>query len=475
MPEGKILVVDDDKVFRTFCSDILVKDGYEVKLAPNGSKGLSLIRKEDFNLVLTDMIMPDISGLAILEWIKQHKAYIDVIVITGQASVETAVKALKLGATDYLRKPLNPEEFRISVARCLEQRRLFEENEEMKQTLEIFDACRAISTCFEQNKLYQLTLDAFLKMVKGDFGIGLFYSKDSSSPELNAHRGLSKNEAKILREVMLDSLKLDPGKLKKESLLQELRPSPQIKRKGISLLALVAPVRNQERNMGILAVFRGKEKKEFSRKDMRMAAFVGKEVSFALKNAVKYIEAKELSYIDDLTELHNPRYLDIVLDREIRRAKRYKSKISLLFLDLDFFKSVNDNYGHAAGGKVLTETGKVLLYCVREVDSVVRYGGDEYTIVLIEADSERGFQVAERIRKAIEAYIFLSEEGLNIRMTTCVGVACYPDDSRNKAELLELADKAMYRGKDSGRNVVYTASPRKKGKPVAGNGKTIRK
>ncbi len=165
MPEGNILVVDDDKIFRTFCSDILVREGYEVKQAPNGSKGLSLIKKEDFNLVLTDMIMPDISGLAILEWIKQHKAYIDVIVITGQASVETAVKALKLGATDYLRKPLNPEEFRISVARCLEQRKLFEENEEMKQTLEIFDACRAISTCFEQNKLYQLTLDSFLKMV----------------------------------------------------------------------------------------------------------------------------------------------------------------------------------------------------------------------------------------------------------------------------------------------------------------------
>jgi two-component system cell cycle response regulator len=465
MPEGKILVVDDDRVFLAFCSDILTEEGYEVKLAPNGNKALSLIKKDDFNLVLTDMIMPDISGLAVLEWIKQYKAYTDVIVITGQASVETAVKALKLGATDYLRKPLNPEEFKIIVARCLEQRRLFDEHKEMRQTLEIFDACRAISTCFQQDKLYQLTLDAFSKMVKGDFGVGLFYGKDSSSPELKAHKGLSKREAKVLREAMLDSLKLDRGKLKKESFLQELKPSSQIKRKGRkSLLALVSPVRNQERNMGILAVFRGKGGKEFSRKDMRMATFVGKEVSFALENAVKYIEAKELSYIDDLTELHNPRYLDIALDREIKRAKRYKFKISLLFLDLDFFKHVNDNYGHTIGGKVLNETGKVLGTCVREVDSVVRYGGDEYTIILLEADSKRGFQVAERIRKAIESHIFLSEEGLNIRMTTCVGVACYPDDARNKADLLDLADKAMYWGKESGRNAVHTASSLKKSK-----------
>lgn len=465
MPEGKILVVDDDRVFLAFCSDILTEEGYEVKLAPNGNKALSLIRKDDFNLVLTDMIMPDISGLAVLEWIKQYKASIDVIVITGQASVETAVKALKLGATDYLRKPLNPEEFKIIIARCLEQRKLFDEHKEMRQTLEIFDACRAISTCFQQDKLYQLTLDAFSKMVKGDFGIGLFYSKDSSSPELKAHKGFSKKEAKVLREIMLKSLKLDRGRLKKESFLQELKPSPQIKKKGReSLLALVSPVRNQERNMGILAVFRGKGGKEFSRKDMRMATFVGKEVSFAIENAVKYIEAKELSYIDDLTELHNPRYLDIALDREIKRAQRYRFKISLLFLDLDFFKHVNDTYGHTIGGKVLNETGKVLGTCVREVDSVVRYGGDEYTIILLEADSKRGFQVAERIRKAIESHTFLKKEGLKIRMTTCVGVACYPDDARNKADLLDLADKAMYQGKDSGRNAVRTASSLKRRK-----------
>ncbi|UCD85934.1 MAG: diguanylate cyclase [Deltaproteobacteria bacterium] len=466
MPDGKILIVDDDRIFRGLCSDILTKENYEVKLAPDGKKGLSLLKKEDFNLVVTDLIMPDISGLAILEWIKQNKSHIDVILVTGQASVETAVKALKLGAADYVRKPFNTEEFKILVNRCLEQRKIFEENKEMKQALEIFDACRAISTCFEQSRLYQLTLDAFSKMVKGDFGIGLFYSKNSSAPELKAYKGLNKNEAKILRDVVLGSINLNSNKLRDESFLQELKTSSKIKKMNMDLLlALVAPVRNKDKIMGILVIFRLKGSEEFTKKDMAVATFVGREVSFALENAVKYIEAKELSYIDDLTELHNPRYLEIAMDREIRRAKRYKSKMALLFLDLDYFKNVNDTYGHTAGGKVLTETGRVLMSCVREVDSVVRYGGDEYTIILVEADSKRALQVAERIRKAVENYTFLSEEGLNIKMTTCIGVACYPDDAKNKADLLDLADKAMYRGKDTGRNAVHTAgSLRKKSK-----------
>ena len=130
----------------------------------------------------------------------------------------------------------------------------------------------------------------------------------------------------------------------------------------------------------------------------------------------------------------------------------------MLFLDLDHFKNVNDTHGHLSGSRLLVEVGRVLRSCVRDEDVVVRYGGDEYVVLLVGIDSGGGLKVAERIRRALEDHRFLSREGSRVRVTASIGLASFPEHAGGQAEILDLADRAMYRGKRTTRNVVYLAS-----------------
>ncbi len=131
---------------------------------------------------------------------------------------------------------------------------------------------------------------------------------------------------------------------------------------------------------------------------------------------------------------------------------------TVLFMDLDHFKAVNDQHGHLSGSRLLVEVARVLRSCVRDEDVVVRYGGDEYVVLLVGIDSGGGLKVAERIRRAIEDHRFLSREGSRVRVTASIGLASFPEHADEKAAILDFADRAMYRGKQSTRNVVYIAS-----------------
>lgn len=167
----------------------------------------------------------------------------------------------------------------------------------------------------------------------------------------------------------------------------------------------------------------------------------------------KLDKTQALLYMDDLTGLFNYRYLDIALESELRRAGRYHQNFCLLFIDLDNFKSVNDRHGHMAGSQVLKQTGSVLQEELREVDTIIRYGGDEYVVILLGADSDLGVLVAERIRQRISRHPFDAEKH-QISLSCSIGVACYPEHGKNKESLLKIADETMYLSKKKGKNRV---------------------
>jgi len=220
---------------------------------------------------------------------------------------------------------------------------------------------------------------------------------------------------------------------------------------------LITPFLRGSSIFGFAMVLSGSTAGVFTFKDIKAARFVAEHAAEAFENARKYAEAKEMAFIDSLTNLYNSTYLEMALDKELKRADRLVMPVTTLFLDLDNFKRINDTNDHLIGSKVLVETGKILLKCVREVDTVIRYGGDEYVVVLVDADYHVASRVAERIRSTIENTSFLSEEGLDIRITASIGIATYPVHTRDKKELLKIADKAMYRAKDMSRNTVYIA------------------
>jgi two-component system cell cycle response regulator len=180
--------------------------------------------------------------------------------------------------------------------------------------------------------------------------------------------------------------------------------------------------------------------------------------SVALDNALLLKRAEALSVTDDLTHLYNSRYLNLVLRRETKRASRSGRPLSLLFIDLDGFKGVNDTHGHLYGSKALCEAAAVIRGSARETDVVARFGGDEFAIILPDTGGEGAFAVGARVRDKIAAYKFLSGDGLDIHLTASVGVATLPDVAASSDELVQAADKAMYAVKDSGKNGIQAAS-----------------
>ena len=180
--------------------------------------------------------------------------------------------------------------------------------------------------------------------------------------------------------------------------------------------------------------------------------------ALALDTTLHLRRAEALSVTDDLTSLYNSRYLNQVLRRESKRASRSGRPLSLLFLDLDGFKAVNDRHGHLCGSRALVEAATVIRACARETDVAARFGGDEFALVLPDTGSEGAVAVAERVRERIAAHSFLSvSDGLDIQLTASVGVATLPDVAASAEELVKAADTAMYRVKEQGKNGVLLA------------------
>jgi diguanylate cyclase (GGDEF)-like protein len=177
----------------------------------------------------------------------------------------------------------------------------------------------------------------------------------------------------------------------------------------------------------------------------------------ALDNALRIQRAEALSVTDDLTQLYNSRYLSQVLRRETKRASRSGRPLSLLFIDLDGFKTVNDSHGHLAGSAALVEAAAVIRISARETDIVARFGGDEFALVLPDTGTEGAEMVGARIRDKIAVHQFLKKRDLDIRLTVSVGVATLPDVAASAEQLIHAADEAMYWVKERGKNGVHVA------------------
>jgi diguanylate cyclase (GGDEF)-like protein len=173
---------------------------------------------------------------------------------------------------------------------------------------------------------------------------------------------------------------------------------------------------------------------------------------------VRIAEAEKLSQTDDLTKLHNARFLRQYLTAEVKRARRYASTVTALFFDLDDFKEINDRYGHLVGSHVLMEMATVILTGVRDTDVVARYGGDEFVVILPETNLDMAVRVAERMREKIAEQIFTGGRNLRLRLTASFGISSFPEHSQSPQQLIADADAAMYDAKAAHKNCVRVSS-----------------
>jgi diguanylate cyclase (GGDEF)-like protein len=207
----------------------------------------------------------------------------------------------------------------------------------------------------------------------------------------------------------------------------------------------------------VLGVLEALDKKSgtFTDNDLQVLTQMADQSALAVDRIRLQQKLEELVVTDDLTSLFNTRYLKRSVETEVQRSRRYNTSTSVIFMDIDHFKAVNDTHGHLVGSKVLVEMGQILIRELRNIDIVSRYGGDEFVLVLPQTTLNHAIIIAERIRKTVEENLFLKTEELNLRLTASFGVAAYPETATSKEQLMRLADESMYTVKNRTRNGVY--------------------
>jgi diguanylate cyclase (GGDEF)-like protein len=240
----------------------------------------------------------------------------------------------------------------------------------------------------------------------------------------------------------------------------DLRGDPQMAQESVGAV-MALPLSCRGRSVGALIAL----DRLASANEPRLNSAVGaafrvllEPAAIALDSALQLKRAEALSVTDDLTHLYNLRYLNQVLRREAKRSARSGRPLSLLFIDLDGFKSVNDAHGHLCGSRALVEAAEVIRGSARETDMVARYGGDEFALVLPDTGRTGAWAVGERIRERLAAHRFLVDHGLDVHLTASVGIATLPDVADAPEELMRRADAAMYLVKDRGKNGIHAAT-----------------
>lgn len=399
-PKIKILVVDDDPNLRKTLADILKVKGYEPTVAANGREAIAAAEHETFSLALIDLMLPDMPGLEVMARIKAISPLTEAIILTGHASMDTAIEATKQGAFSYLLKPYQMDDLLLNVKHGVERQQAQEEI----LRLASFPRLNP-SPVIEVNSSGEVT---YANPVEEKLFPNL-NSMGWSHPFLNGLSGFeelkqSRQQDDVIREV---EVKVGVGQATYE-LHTHYIP-------GLDLMRVYA--------LDIT-------KRKMAEKEIHM-----------------------LATTDSLTGIANRREFTRILADEVARAKRYATPLSLTMYDLDYFKRVNDTHGHDVGDYVLQAVTAMVKENIRSVDVVARWGGEEFMVLMPQTDMQGAEIAAEKLRLSIAGHQF-DKVG---KLTVSFGVTEFvPQDDLNS--LLKRVDDALYRAKEKGRNRVEIMS-----------------
>ncbi len=326
-----------------------------------------------------------------------------------------------------------------------------------------FNAGKLLTSSLEFQKVAQIILEQAHLLVRGQMWTLLLFDENTRELKFEMIKGKYK---KSFKPFSIKAGRGVPGAVAKTgqpvlipNAKDNLKFSTEIEEKILSYpkTILAVPVVNKKKTIGVLEMVNKEDGTPFNSKDLELLVKLVDQAAIAIERSFLYQQMSDLVVTDDLTKLFNYRYLEQTLDIELRRSQRYKSEISLVFLDIDHFKAVNDSHGHQAGSQVLIELGKVLIESLRDVDIIARYGGDEFVIVLPETSVDTTHHIVKRLQKNIREFKFLKKRGLKVKLTVSFGIAGYPRNAKNKEDLIKAADNAMYFAKNSGRDQIFLA------------------
>lgn len=481
----KILVAEDSPTVLEIITSSLKEAGFEVITAVDGIECVKKTYESQPDIIITDILMPKMNGYQACRLLKHDPltSFIPIIMMTTTTSESNRFWSLKTGADDYIKKPFSPQELLERINKIIQKFNLDTKETQKKQQLQqslSIDTSQIISRVNDllDRELFRSTLinevsnltayiGNFLNVINSLFeilGWVISYQLSAILVHIPTEENIYVNVVDSVTEELIrefqektvesynirtgnnttvDSFKIEVYKKKKEEEREE-----ETKLGDFHSLTL----HSGEQIFGILSIATTNDN-SFSSEDIDILYFLKPHISIVLDNALLHKRTAALAITDGLTNLSTHRYFQENLENEIRRAKRYNQVFSLLMIDIDNFKALNDTFGHLEGDKVLIEIAKIMKRETRESDLVARYGGEEFVIILSGTDKEGAKIVAERIRQAVENHKFIIK-GRQIIITISIGVATYPVDADMKMEIIRCADKSLYQAKREGKNKV---------------------
>jgi diguanylate cyclase (GGDEF)-like protein/putative nucleotidyltransferase with HDIG domain len=506
----QVLIVHSNRPIRRRFSRILGSH-YQVVEADNADKALEILRQKNIDLVILDSEVQGTSGYAFCRVLKESPQLrrIPIILVTPESNPNARVEGLNVGADDCLSENcFDPEllararsslrhrkierelavqlELLENYAQRLEQahaklskkeqmalldkqeadklrrqtdlrrnqeallhrisntiRRSFNIEENLKDMLEELAGYFNLDCCF----IVLPTPEAPDDSVRSEYATEEDYKVQAFDFDLKVLRAFQKHH-KVYEPLIVNNVANDER-------LDAFRDEIVAQQPVLSLF--IVPISYEERLLGILTGLRFESEALWVPDNEAFLNSVADQVAIGVTNARLYAKVQRQATTDGLTALFNHRTGQEKLSEQLRLAERYQRNLSVIMFDVDHFKSINDKYGHPAGDTVLKAVAKLIQRDCRDVDLPVRYGGEEFVLILPEVNSEGAFVVAERIRKNLLQEVIVHDD-IQISVTASMGIASFPEDAQSQSQLLELADKALYLSKRLGRNQVHTAS-----------------
>jgi len=431
MSKARILAVDDQRYFRVFLEDLLVQQGFEVRTAGSGEEALHLLERESFDVVVTDLVMPGVSGAELVERVKARWADQDLVVVTSVGDVRTAVDAMRTGASDYLLKPLDPTLLERSLDAILQRRRLrhehaalMAENLEYLGVLSLYERTLALFSTLAIEPLADRIVEGLCLELRAQGGIAwLARPDDASRLRLAAARGLVRVDREA-EEIALDALAPEFAALHRP----EATPFT-VEHGGAP--ALVVPLRHEGRVLGFVRLTDKLAGSTFEARDRAVAERFAGPAAVAVSNALRFRALEHRSFRDPVTRAYTYAFFEDVVRNEIRKAGRFGRSFSLLELELADFarfrRERTDAELNAWLERFSFQVGRVL----RTTDLLASASEDRFAVLLPETDALGAAVLKRRLREVVQRGELAGDASPRLH----VSAASYPVDGTQLDDL----------------------------------------
>ena len=476
----KILLVEDSETQLRFLKEGLVQNGFEVETATNGSEAYKKVYTGTPDIIVSDIMMPAIDGYQLCRMIKNmdETKKIPVILLTVLENKIDSFWGKKAGAQLFLSKSIDIKELVSQINATV---RRYPVSDEYKKTLAEKDgtdnsAQTRLNTILNDLLLKSMfsnefrNLSDFLNyeriMVEKLFSLlssfveyhaaGVYFaSPDDFAENIVYIDTLGRNMPKnLLSDISYDFFrKMEEHKNIKNSKFEVVRMilGKELDYEFSDLTSkIIIPLIFDKKLIGGICFY---TRQDVDYSSFRYFDIMISELLAIFKMKYQYTEKEFMSVLDGLTGLYNRRQFEIGLEQEFNRSKRHPSDFSLAILDIDFFKKVNDNYGHQYGDYVLKVVSDLMKQAFRKTELLYRYGGEELVMIMPETNIEGALIPVQRLRRMVEEYDF-EYNGVKARVTASIGLTMNFQEFKSSAEIVKSADEALYRAKEEGRNRV---------------------